>query len=70
MPAHRDASHEVSHVYQYRIAGNFRGRKPSRISRIFDHQRSTINVEDKEVHADHFHHLLFGGDLLIDKPTH
>ena len=32
----RDRFLEIS---RYRIAGNFRGRKPSRISRIFDHQR-------------------------------
>ena len=33
-------------------------------------ESSTINIEgigEKEVHADHFHHLLFGSDLLTAK---
>ena len=33
-------------------------------------ESSTIDIEgigEKEVHADHFHHVLFGGDLLTAK---
>ena len=33
-------------------------------------ETSTINIEgvgEKEVHADRFHHVLFGGDLLTAK---